>query len=46
LGGDVERRTSMLILKIDVTASYNELLRDGRRPYIGLEVERGETTIC
>jgi hypothetical protein len=30
LGRDVERREPMIVLKVDVTASSNELLRYGR----------------
>jgi hypothetical protein len=36
----VERRGPILCLQIHVTASFNQLLRDGRMPYKGREVER------
>ena len=38
----VERRATVLSLKIDVTASKNELFRDGRMPILGRAVERRE----
>jgi hypothetical protein len=40
-GRDAYRRATILPLKIDVTASCNELLRDGLMPIIGREVEGG-----
>ena len=40
LGGEVERSGPIISLKIDVTASFNELLRDGLVPLTGREVER------
>ena len=35
-----EWRAPFLILKINVTAPFNQLLRDGRMPMIGRDVER------
>jgi hypothetical protein len=36
----VESRSPTVLLKIDVTARSNELLRDGRMPIVGRVVER------
>ena len=36
----LESRAPIVILKIDVTGSCNELLRDGRMPMIGRGEER------
>jgi hypothetical protein len=30
----------ILVLRIDITANCNELLRDGLMPFLGCEVER------
>jgi len=37
---DVDRRVPILVRKINVTASFNELLRDGLMPIFGRAVER------
>jgi len=36
----VERRSPFLLLKIEVTASLKELVRDGRMTFFGRDVER------
>jgi hypothetical protein len=37
---EVERHAPVIILKVDVTASCNQLLRDDRLPLTGCDVER------
>jgi hypothetical protein len=37
---DVDRNASILILKVIATASFNQLLRDGRMPNFGCDVHR------
>jgi len=44
-GRGQERRVPVLCLKINVTASFNQLLRDGRMPMKGLDVERRGPTV-
>jgi hypothetical protein len=40
MGRDEERRVPIIVLKIQVTASFNELLCDGRMPIACRDVER------
>jgi hypothetical protein len=40
MGSDEERRAPILFLKIHVTASFNQLLRDSSMPILGRNVDR------
>jgi hypothetical protein len=39
-GRDAEGSSPIHLLKVNVTASFNQLLRDGLMPFIGRDVER------
>jgi hypothetical protein len=45
VGRDADRCRSILHLKIDVTASSDELLRDGRMPFFDCDEERCDPII-
>jgi hypothetical protein len=40
LGSDVDRRDPIILLKINVTAKFNQLFRDERMPIVGSKEER------
>ena len=42
----MERCVPILLLKINVTASFNQLLRDGRMPLTGRDVEWRDPILC